>query len=164
MRVELDRLAAQYAERLESKTPTTRQLRHVVGEALAEIEQFRGVFGERALATYFAGDALAAETRTLLNRLESELRAADVASEGRDAPEIAQDEAGLVLVAANNQNAHKAARARYWDKLARLWNGIAPARAPRQRLIDFVVACTGTSEPTVRTYFDRKRARIMRGG
>jgi post-segregation antitoxin (ccd killing protein) len=157
LRVELDRLAEQSIERSQ-KILTTRQLQCTVDEAIAEIARFRDVFGPRSVATCYAGDELAAEARAVLDRLETELRSAN--PEGRDAPEIVQTDTGLRLQPGDgpSRNASKEARNSYWRRLADVWRTIVPPQTPRQRQIDFVVACTGASRSAVRSYFDRKRA------
>jgi hypothetical protein len=158
LRAELDRLAEQYAERSQLQILTTKQLHRIIDEAVAKIARFRDVFRPHTIATFFAGDELAAEVRAVLDRLETELRSAN--PEGRDAPEIVQTDAGLRMRPGDgpSRNARKEARNVYWTRLVGVWQAIVPATTPRQRLIDFVVVCTGASRPAVRSYFDRKRA------
>jgi hypothetical protein len=158
LRAELERQAARYDERANKKIPTTRQLHQVINDAVATITSLRDTFGPRAIATYYAGDELAAEAREVLNRLDAKLRSA-VVVEGRDAPSIAQLGSGIVLEGGGpRNNARKEVQSRYWSSLARIWTTIVPtARQRRQRQIEFVQACTGASKSAVRSYFDRKR-------
>ena len=164
LRGELDRLAEQYAENSQQKILTSKQLYHVIDEAIDAVVSFRDVFGPRTTATYFAGDALAAEAREVLDRLEAKLRSATVTDEARDSPEIIQEGAEMVMRPGGgpSKNARKEARDHYWSRLAKIWQSIVPPTTSRQRLIDFLVACTGASKPAVRSYFDRKH--ITRSG
>jgi hypothetical protein len=154
LRVELDRLAAQCTERRGSKILTTRQLQCSRDEALDKIARFRDVIAPRGVPTFFAGDAVAAELRAALDNFESALQSADVGSEGRDAPEIVEDAAGMRLQSGGG-NASKEAQNQYWRRLARLWRFIAP-NTPRPRLIDFLCACTGAKPSAVRAFLDRR--------
>lgn len=154
LRVELDRLAAQYVEKAQSKILTTRQLQIVRDEALDDIAKFRRVIEPRGIPTFFAGDDLAAELRAALDNFENQLRIADVGSEGRDAPEVVWDATGPRLQAGRG-NASKEAQNQYWRRLAQLWRRIAP-NTSRPRLIDFLCACTGAKPSAVRAFLDRR--------
>ncbi len=157
---ELDRLAAQYVEHAKVKIPTTRQLKQVITDSIDEIVSLRDTFGPQTLSTYYAGDALAAKAREVLNQLEAELRSS-VVTEGREYPEIGQQEQDLVLEAAPGSNAANPARQQYWDRLARIWHTAIAPQAQRQcrrdDLINFMIACTGANAKAISNYLDRRR-------
>lgn len=159
LRVELDRLAVQYAERSRQRIPTMREYRLIIDEAIGEISRCRDVFGERTTETYFAGDELAAEARNVLDRLEAKLRSATITDEARDGFEIVQvgDTWKMVPRVGRSGNARKEARDRYWSRLAKLWQSIVPAKTPHRYLINFVFAASGANKQAVRNYFDRRK-------
>jgi hypothetical protein len=155
LRAELEQQRIHYGERANEKIPTTWQLHQVINEALAAIANFHAAFGPQAIATYYAGDELAAEAREALDRIKVKLQSAAVV-EGRDAPTITQVGSDIVLEGGGPpSNARKEVQSRYWSSLARIWTAIVPAATSPPRQIEFLQACTGAREPAVRSYISR---------